>query len=186
MAKTKQKKQKEESRAIQKAPTEQSSVSLSPYAFVRRFMDEMDRVAGDFGFGRGLLSSAEQALAGGMWAPQVEMFERHGQLVLRADLPGLSKDDVKVELDDNALTIEGERRAEHEEEGEGFYRSERSYGKFYRRLPLPEGVNTDNANATFRDGVLEITLPAPKRESRQTRKLEIRGEAEPKSKAKAA
>jgi HSP20 family protein len=103
------------------------------------------------------------------------MFERDGELVLRADLPGLSKDDVKVELADNAVTIEGERRAEHEEKHEGFYRSERSYGKFHRRMPLPQGVNTEDAKASFHDGVLEVTMPAPKAEPglRSRKKIKV-------------
>jgi HSP20 family protein len=174
---------KQESRAIQKAPTEQS---LTPFSLARRFMDEMDRLSEDFGFGRGVLSTLEREFPIGAWAPQVEMFERDGQLVLRADLPGLSKDDVKVELKDNAITIEGERRSEHEEKGEDYYRSERSYGNFYRRLPLPEGVKADNATATFDNGVLEITMPVLKREEPKARKLEIAGESKPKSHAKAA
>jgi HSP20 family protein len=149
-------------------------------------MDEVDRLAEDYGVGRGLLSSLERGLPGGPWSPQVEMFERDGELVLRADLPGLSKDDVNVELADNALTIEGERRAERKEKREGFYSSERSYGKFYRRMPLPQGVNTEDARASFRDGVLEVTMPAPKAETKTARKLEISGEAQPKSRAKAA
>lgn len=163
-----------------------SAPSLSPFSFVGRVMEEMDRLAEDFGFGRGLLATVDHNLPRSAWAPQVEMFERNGELVLRADLPGLSKDEVNVELADGALTIEGERRGEHEEEGEGFYRSERSYGRFYRRIPLPEGVRTDNAAATFNNGVLEVTMPAPKRETQAARQLEIRDEAAPKSKAKAA
>ena len=162
------------------------AASLSPFSFVGRVMEEMDRLAGDFGFGRGLLATVDRNLPLGAWVPEVEMFERDGELVLRADLPGLDKDDVRIELADGAVTIEGERRGEHEETGEGFYRSERSYGRFYRRLPLPEGVRTDNATATFNNGVLEVTMPMPKRESQAARKLEIRDEATPKSKAKAA
>ena len=165
---------------------EERSSGLSPFSFVGRVMDEMDRLAGDFGFGRGLLATVDLNLPRPAWAPQVEMFERDGELVFRADLPGLNKDEVKVELADGALTIEGERRGEHKEEGEGFYRSERNYGRFYRRLPLPEGARTDDATATFNNGVLEVTMPATKRESRAARKLEIHGEAAPKSKAKAA
>ena len=149
-------------------------------------MEEMDRLAGDFGFGSGLRAAVDRNFPLGAWAPQVEMFERDGELVLRADLPGLQRDDVKVELADGAVTIEGERRDENQEKGEGFYRSERSYGRFYRRLPLPEGVSTENAFATFNNGVLEVTMPAAKREARAARKLEIRGESAPKSKAKAA
>jgi HSP20 family protein len=114
------------------------------------------------------------------------MFERDNQIVLRADLPGLTRDDVNDELANDGITIEGERKNEHEEEGEGFYRSERSYGKFYRRIPVPEGVNLENAQATFNNGVLEITMPAPKPEARKARRLEIAGESQPRARAKTA
>ena len=175
----------ERSRALRKAPAGESLESMTPGLLVRRFMDEVDRLAENFGVGRGLLSSIERGLPDGAWSPQVEMFERDGELVLRADLPGLSKDDVKVELADNAVTIEGERRAEHEEKHEGFYRSERSYGKFHRRMPLLQGVNTEDAKASFHDGVLEVTMPARKAEAKTGRKLKI-GETQPKSRARAA
>ena len=176
-------------RALRKAPAVESPESLAPGSLVRKFMNEVDRLAEDFGVGRGLFSSLERGLHNGTWgawSPQVELFEHDGELVLRADLPGLSRDDVKVELADNAVTITGERRDEREEKREGFYSSERSYGKFYRRLPLPQGVDTEDATASFRDGVLEITMPAPKGEQQTARKLEISGETHTKSRAKAA
>lgn len=173
--------------APRKAPAGELAEALTPSSLARKFVDEVDRLAEDFGVGRGFFSSLERGLRNGNgWSPQVEMFERDGELVLRADLPGLSKDDVKVELADNALTITGERRDEREEKREGFYSSERSYGRFYRRLPLPQGINTEDAKASFRDGVLEITMPAPKAEPKTARKLEISGETQPKSRAKAA
>ena len=163
-------------------------LAATPFTFVRRFSEEMDRLFEDFGLGRGVLTPMlEKAqLPRGLWSPQVEMFERDNQIVLRADLPGLTKDDVNVELANDGITIEGERKNEHEEEGEGFYRSERSYGKFYRRIPVPEGVNLENAQATFNNGVLEITMPAPKPEARKARRLEIAGESQPRARAKTA
>jgi HSP20 family protein len=149
-------------------------LAATPFEFMKRFGEEMDRLFGDFGFGRGWLTpGTESALGGGLWAPQVEMFEREGELVVRADLPGLAKDDVTVEVNDDGITIEGERRSEQEENSAGFYRSERSYGKFYRRLPLPEGVSAENARAVFENGVLEIAMDAPKRTDTKARKLEI-------------
>ena len=162
---------------------ESSSASRynSPFSFMRRFSEEMDRLFDDFGFGsgwlspsfeRGLSSSALGEFGQGFWSPQIETFEREGQLVIRADLPGLSKDDVNLEINDDAITISGERHNENEEKREGYYRSERSYGSFYRQIPLPEGVNADDANATFHNGVLEITMKAPQLQSR-SRKLEI-------------
>ena len=86
---------------------------------------------------------------------------KHDQLVIKADLPGLRKDEVSVEIADDSVTIQGERKTEHKDEREGYFRSERSYGSFCRVIPLPEGAMTDQAKANFHDGVLEVTLPAP-------------------------
>jgi HSP20 family protein len=101
------------------------------------------------------------------------VFQRVTDLVVRADLPGLSKDDVEVEVNEDSITIRGERRHEREEERDGIYRSERSYGSFSRVVPLPEGTITDSASATFKDGVLEIVLQAPGREVKRGRRIEI-------------
>jgi HSP20 family protein len=108
-----------------------------------------------------------------LFNPQVETFQRDDQLVIRADLPGLSKEDVQVEVTDDAVIIQGERRNETVDDREGYYRSERRYGSFYRAIPLPEGAIGDNAKATFKDGVLEITMPAPPREASRGRRIEI-------------
>jgi HSP20 family protein len=158
-----------------------------PFTLMHRFADEMDRVFEDFGVGRGLmtgwpfggrrgLSPRGAGLDLATWSPQVEVFQREDRLVIRADLPGLSKDDVQVEVTDDAVTIRGERRQEHEERREGYYHSERSYGSFYRSIPLPEGVAAEQADANFHDGVLEITMPAPpQREASRGRRLEVKG-----------
>ncbi|HZS04223.1 MAG TPA: Hsp20/alpha crystallin family protein [Blastocatellia bacterium] len=152
-----------------------------PFLMMNRFAEEVDRIFENFGMGRGALSTRFGQFpargTGGtsqtLWSPQVEMFEREGKLHVRADLPGMNKDDVKVEITDGGLTIQGERRSEHKEDREGFYRSERSYGSFFRTIPLPEGVNAGNAQASFRDGVLEITMPAPQRQENR-RQIEIK------------
>ncbi len=98
------------------------------------------------------------------WMPPVEVEERDGKLFFRADLPGLARDDVKVELAEHMLTIEGERHESTREKADGYYRTERSYGHFARTLALPETVKTDSAVATFKDGVLEVSfeIEAPK------------------------
>jgi len=101
--------------------------------------------------------------------------------VLRADLPGMNKDDVKVEITDEAIILDGERKYEHEENEGGVYRSERSYGHFYREIPLPEGVKTENATANFKNGVLEITVDAPKT-TQNRRTIEVKGEGTTESK----
>jgi HSP20 family protein len=162
-------------------------LAATPFEFMKRFGEEMDNLFGEFGFGRGSLTqNLERRFGAGLWTPQVEMFERNGELVVRADLPGMRKDDVKVEVTDDGITIEGERRNEDEEKGEGFYRTERSYGKFYRRLPIPAGIDPEDATATFNNGVLEVTMAAPKRTSSKTRRVEIRDESRPHAKRKAA
>jgi HSP20 family protein len=159
---------------------------ISPFAVVKRFGEEMDRLFSDFGLDRNWIPPALVGETGRTWQPQVEIFENDGELVVRAELPGLKKEDVKVELTDEGLTIEGERRSEHEENDEGYYRSEFSYGSFRRRVPLPEGANPDDATAKFHDGVLEVTMPARKPVARAARKLAIQEGSQPKSKAKAA
>ncbi len=162
-------------------------LAATPFEFMRRFGEEMDKLFGDFDFGRGWLPPAIARSGGpGLWAPQIEMFEQDEQLIVRADLPGLTKDDVNVEIAEDAITIEGERRSEEKENREGFYRTERSYGKFYRRLLLPDGVDPEDANATFRDGVLEITMNAPKRTESKPRRVQISEASGPKAQRKAA
>jgi HSP20 family protein len=94
-----------------------------------------------------------------VWSPAVEVKEKEGKLLVTAELPGLKKEDVKVHIEGDALIVEGERKQETEEKREGYYRSERSYGKFYRALPLPEGAKVGQAGAQFNNGVLEVTIP---------------------------
>ena len=164
--------------------------TVNPFSLMRRFSEEMDRLFGDLNFGGGLASGFGREfgrladLEGSMWLPQVESFEREGKLIVRADLPGLSKDDINVDITHDAIKIRGERRQEKEEDEEGYYRSERSYGSFYREIPLPSGVNRDEAKASFNNGVLEITMPALARQS-GSRRIEIGGgsEARPQPKA---
>jgi HSP20 family protein len=91
----------------------------------------------------------------------MDLVETEQDFVLRADLPGVSEDDVNIELEDRVLTISGERKAEHEERKEGYYRVERSSGAFTRTLTLPEGVDPETINATFANGVLEVRIPKP-------------------------
>jgi HSP20 family protein len=105
------------------------------------------------------------------WIPAMDLVETENDFVLRVDLPGLSESDVEIELEDNALTISGERKAEHEHKGEGYYRIERSSGSFRRSLTLPEGVDPNSIKATFDRGVLEVRVGKP--EVRKPRKVAI-------------
>ena|SRR5436190_24346411 len=106
------------------------------------------------------------------WVPATDLLEKDDHFVLRADLPGLSEDDVSIEVQDNTLTVSGERKAEHEEKQRGWYRVERSFGRFSRSLTLPEGVNADAITADFDRGVLEVRIPKP--EERKPRRVEIK------------
>jgi HSP20 family protein len=139
---------------------------------LERFADEVDRMFDDFGLGRswGQSSSSSGVMT---WAPQVDVSQNNNELTIRVDLPGMNKEDVKVDLTDDTVTIQGERKREHEEERGGVYRSERSYGSFFRVIPLPEGSIPDQAKATFKNGVLEIKLPAPPEQVSRGRRLEI-------------
>lgn len=156
----------------------------SPFAFMDRMTEEMDRVFDrvfrDFGVPRrlwGLRNLGGLSAPEGTWTPRVETFQKGDRFIVRADLPGLKRDDVHVEVTDEAITIRGERREEREEEREGFYHSEREYGQFYRTIPLPEGVISDSAQATFRNGVLEVSMPSAPLEATR-RRLEIKEESE--------
>ena len=147
---------------------------LSPFSLMSRFREEMDRLFADFGFGsRGLFSPGfGRDFERSMWSPQTEVFQRGNQLVIHADLPGMSKDDINVDIEDDQIIIRGERREEREQNEQGFYHTERSYGSFSRSIPLPQGIDAEQANASFNNGVLEITMPMPAQKSRG-RRVEI-------------
>ena len=127
-----------------------SLFSMNPFALMGRFTEEMDRVFG------GATAGTE------LWSPAVEMKEVNGKLLVSAELPGLKKEDIKVQVTEEDLVLEGERKQEKQEEREGYYHSERSYGRFYRSIPLPDGAQLDKTSAEFTDGVLKITIPIPK------------------------
>ena len=169
------------------APVYGTPAAASPFGLMRRMAEDMDRIFEDFGFaGPGfalspLLPSSFDRGATGMssnrpslWAPQLETFRRGDNLVVRADLPGMRKEDVELSIDDGVLTISGERTEEQVENLDDYYRTERSYGRFHRALPLPEGVTGESCDASFQDGVLEVTLPLPKQPERKARQIQIR------------
>ncbi len=95
------------------------------------------------------------------WVPAMDLIETEDHYVLRADLPGLSEQDVNIEFESNVLTVSGERRSEHTEHKQGYRRVERAYGSFSRSLTLPEGINPDAVRAHFDRGVLEVSIPKP-------------------------
>ena len=147
----------------------------SPFSLMRRLSDDMERVFEDTWGARRLPRLLRGFEVGeSRWLPNIEAFERKGEFVVRADLPGLNKDQVKVEISDGELVIQGERKEEKEQKEKGYYACERSYGAFCRAIPLPEGIKSDEAKAAFKDGVLEITMPAGKLPEKHGRRLEIK------------
>jgi HSP20 family protein len=108
----------------------------------------------------------------GAWSPSVDIFENKNEIVLEAELPGMTADDVNISIENNVLTLHGERRFEKKDESDNFHRVERSYGSFTRSFTLPPTVSSENANAEFQNGVLRLTLA--KREEAKPRRIEIK------------
>jgi HSP20 family protein len=148
----------------------------SPFDVFRRLDEDMDRLFHQmWGSGRNLMRGRGTD-AQSMWMPHVEVFEQQGKLHVFADLPGMRKEDVKLSMEGDQLIIQGERRSRHEEgqQGSGLYHSERTYGTFYRSIPLPEGVDPQTVDASFKDGVLDVNFDAPRTPQQQARQIEIR------------
>jgi len=155
-----------------------STWSGSPLRLMRRLSEDMDELFGQV-FGNGLVSGMPAALAPPVdFIPAVDTFERDGKLVVRADLPGLSPQDVVVEVANGVLTLSGERREKREVGEEGARHTELRYGRFMRSIALPEGTRETDIRANFASGVLEITVPIPN-ETQASRKIEVQGAQPP-------
>lgn len=141
----------------------------NPFEFMRRLNSEMDRL-----FESHLGGEAQETGVGATtWMPRIERFQHDNQLIVRAELPGLTKDDVTINVDDGTLEISGERRQDEEDQSDGTWWSERSYGSFYRAIPLPDGVNEDQITAKFENGILNVTVPLPQQATRKAKKVDI-------------
>ncbi|MEW6735233.1 MAG: Hsp20/alpha crystallin family protein [Acidobacteriota bacterium] len=159
--------------------------TFSPFNMLQRFREEVDRMFDDLflpEIGRTRRSLARPGRTDLLtdWVPAIEVVERDKNLIVRADLPGINPDDIKIEVDDNGLTLHGETKQEDVQQHEGFYHSERRFGRFYRFIPLPENVNTDQITANFRNGLLEVTVPLPEQVLNR-KQIQIQTEAKGKS-----
>ena len=143
-------------------------IRWEPARELRTMQNDMNRLFGTF---FDSTTPGNGAAPARRWTPAMDIVENADEFVLKADLPGLSEGDVNVELDDNVLKISGERKSEHEERKDGFYRVERAFGRFSRSLTLPEGVSADSIQATFDNGVLEVHIQKP--EQRKPQKVAI-------------
>jgi HSP20 family protein len=137
------------------------------FPLFHRLSHELDAMFDRFGFEKPLFENMPSA-----WTPKMEMVTRNNEFLVKVDIPGIKKEDVTLEIAGDHLILSGERKHEVREKNEGFLRTERTYGSFYRTVPLPEGVKPELAKATMHDGVLEIAMPMLKVEEK-TRKLEI-------------
>jgi len=171
----------------QREPARSQGTGLmpSPFGLLSAFLGDMDRMVRAFGFaapsffGSTLSQAVPPALRRGAnfgvsWTPPLEVLTRDGELVIRVEVPGINKEQMNVEIDEERAIISGERVEEHEEKREGFYSSERKYGRFSRVVGLPQAANAEQAKATFADGVLEIVVPLAAPEPK-ARRIEIHG-----------
>ena len=138
--------------------TNRELVRVEPRAFVRRMLRDFDRF-----FEEGWAPFAAQGHAFGdlEWTPTLEVVEKDGRLIARFELPGLKKEEITVTVDEEGLTVTGERKREEEKKNHNWYRTERTYGKFVRTVPLPAGVSAAEIKANFQNGVLELVVPLP-------------------------
>src|SRR5918998_741820 len=142
-----------------------------PFRDLRALQDEVNRLfssSASRGFG-------DEGIARGAWAPNVDIYENKDQIVLEAELPGMNREDFELTVENNVLTLRGERRFEKRDEGDNYHRVERAYGQFTRSFTLPQTVSPENATAEYKNGVLRVTLQ--KREEVKPRRIEVGGEA---------
>ena len=158
------------------APVKKSNGKLQPFGFFDELEDEMQRffrwpfvVAPSFS--RPVQAYARTSMA---YAPRTDIFEMDGTLVVKAELPGLKKEDVQVEIVGTDLVISGETKTDTEVKETDYYRMERSFGSFYRRLPLPVGTAPEQITATLSDGVLEVLIAKPAERKTEVTKIEVK------------
>ena len=148
-------------------------IKYDPFRELRGLHDEMSRLFSGVGPNEG------NEFARGAWSPHVDIFEEKDNLIVEAELPGLNREDFDVSVENNVLTLRGERKFEKTEKRDNFHRVERSYGSFTRQFTLPQTVTAEGATADFENGVLRIALP--KREETKARKIEITGSGSKKA-----
>ena len=151
-------------------------VRYDPFRELHSLQDEMTRLFA----GVAPRPGNRDEVSFGAWNPNVDIFEDKDKLVLEAELPGMKRDDFELSVENNVITLKGERRFEKKTNEDNYHRVERSYGSFTRSFTLPQTVSSEGAEAEFKDGILKVTLP--KREDTKARKIEIKSvDSEPKT-----
>lgn len=147
-----------------------SVVRYDPFRDLRSLQDEVNRL-----FSASLPRSfGDEGIARGAWSPTVDIYENKDHIVLEAELPGMNREDFDLTIENNVITLKGERRFEKKDESDNYHRVERSYGSFSRSFTLPQTVSAEGAGAEYRNGVLRVTLP--KREEVKARRIKVEGE----------
>jgi len=148
--------------------------SSSPFQMMRRMQEEMDRAFGSF-FGQPAGGGSIDATSG--WTPTADVYETENEIVVKADIPGVEPEDLEVYCTDDGVVLRGETRREQERDEGGWHRTERRYGRFERQIPLPQGARPDDAQANFRNGVLELRIPKSEESRQRIRRIPIGGTA---------
>src|SRR6266852_690709 len=157
-----------------------SIIRYDPFRDLRALQDEVNRL-----FTGNMARFDDEGIARGSWSPSVDIYENKDQIVLEAELPGMSREDFDLSVENNVITLRGERHFEKKEDTDNYHRVERAYGSFLRSFTLPNTVTAEGANADYRNGVLRVTLP--KREETKARRIEVSGESKTiEAKAEAA
>lgn len=141
--------------------------ATNPLSLLEEFNREFARMMPGY-------TNDESNVVGSAWVPAVDIKEEDDRFVIRADLPGVSPDDIDITMEKGVLTIKGERKHEAEEDKEGYHRIERAYGTFMRRFSLPENVDADKISASTKDGVVELVLPKAVEEEDQPKKITVK------------
>jgi HSP20 family protein len=145
----------------------------NPFVLIDELQDELSRFWGRSSSGRSMNPSRLLAQLP-FGAPRLDMYEKDGYVVVKADVPGVKKEDLQVELEDGDLVIQGESRSEQEVREDQFYRMERSLGRFYRRIPLGFDAKPEDVQATLVDGVLEVRIRKPAETQPNTRRIPVK------------
>ena len=150
-------------------------VRYDPFRDLRTLQEEVNRL-----FSTNMTRLQGRGIGRGAWAPSVDIYENKDQIVLEAELPGMKREDFDLTIENNVITLRGERRFEKADESDNYHRVERSYGTFTRSFTLPQTVSADEAKAEYNNGVLRVTLP--KREEAKSRRIQVTGESGTSSK----
>jgi len=147
-----------------------SIVRYDPFRDLRSLQQEVNRLfTGNFA-----RAFDQEGFAGGSWSPSVDIYENKDQIVLEAELPGMNREDFDLSVENNTITLRGERRFEKKDDTDNYHRVERAYGSFTRSFTLPNTVSSEGATADYRNGVLRVTLP--KREDTKARRIEVKSD----------